>query len=82
MKQLKGEIAVVTGASTGIGKAIALQFIKEGASVFLISQSDKCIKIAKKLSSKGYSAYGMKANLENESEIDSTFHSIFQKTKK
>ena len=33
MKLLEGKVAVVTGAARGIGKAIALQFAREGADV-------------------------------------------------
>ena len=33
MKLLEGKVAIVTGAARGIGKAIALQFAKEGADV-------------------------------------------------
>src|SRR5688572_3090519 len=35
MNMLKGKGAVVTGAASGIGKAIATAFIEEGASVLL-----------------------------------------------
>ncbi len=34
--QLKGKVAVVTGAGAGIGKVIALTLAREGASVVLI----------------------------------------------
>jgi NAD(P)-dependent dehydrogenase (short-subunit alcohol dehydrogenase family) len=33
MQRLKGESALVTGSSSGIGKAIAIAMAKEGANV-------------------------------------------------
>ncbi|AFS78009.1 3-oxoacyl-[acyl-carrier-protein] reductase FabG [Gottschalkia acidurici 9a] len=36
--KLKGKIAVVTGASSGMGRAISVLFAKEGASVFAIAR--------------------------------------------
>ena len=36
MKRLEGKIAIITGASAGIGKASALLFAKEGASVGVV----------------------------------------------
>jgi NAD(P)-dependent dehydrogenase (short-subunit alcohol dehydrogenase family) len=35
MQSLKGKVAVVTGAGSGIGRAMALRFAKEGAAVVL-----------------------------------------------
>ncbi|MCB0501583.1 MAG: SDR family NAD(P)-dependent oxidoreductase, partial [Bacteroidetes bacterium] len=35
MKKFKDKVAVITGAGSGIGKALALQLAKEGASLAL-----------------------------------------------
>ena len=35
MSKLLGKVAIVTGASRGIGRAIALQLGKEGASIII-----------------------------------------------
>ncbi|WP_264336492.1 MULTISPECIES: SDR family NAD(P)-dependent oxidoreductase [unclassified Wolbachia] len=39
MGDLEGKIALITGASGGIGSAVAKRFVKEGACVILISRS-------------------------------------------
>ena len=38
MKDLAGQIAVITGASSGVGKAIAVSLAKEGASLCLVGR--------------------------------------------
>ena len=36
---LKGRTAVVTGASSGIGKAMAKVFVKEGCNIVLLARN-------------------------------------------
>ena len=39
MAQLDGRIAVITGGGRGIGRAIALRFAREGATVVVSSRT-------------------------------------------
>ena len=43
MFQLNGKIAVVTGSGSGIGKAVALLFAKQGAEVHLIDLNEEAV---------------------------------------
>ena len=48
--QLSGKIALITGASKGIGRATALTFAREGCSVFLAARSgDELEKLRKEI---------------------------------
>jgi NAD(P)-dependent dehydrogenase (short-subunit alcohol dehydrogenase family) len=41
MKRLEGKVAIITGASSGIGRATALVFAKEGAALVLAARRQK-----------------------------------------
>src|SRR5690625_282184 len=52
-KQLDGKTAIVTGASSGIGTAIAKELTKEGANVVLAARNEeKLVEIAKEINKK------------------------------
>ena len=57
---LKGKTAVITGASTGIGKEIALQMAENGANVAIIYIGDESLATAVQ---KQAESYGVKAGI-------------------
>jgi len=64
MGVLEGKVAIITGASRGIGKAIAEMFVLEGAKVAFtyLSSEEKAKKLEDELTSKGGMAKGFRSN--------------------
>ena len=49
--KFKNKVVVITGASSGIGEASALEFAKNGANIVLVGRKKaKLIEVEKKLS--------------------------------
>lgn len=67
MKLLKDKTALITGASRGIGKGIAVEFAKQGANVaFTFNASvDAAKELEKELESYGVKAKGYQSNAAN-----------------
>ncbi|MEN9640247.1 MAG: 3-oxoacyl-[acyl-carrier-protein] reductase [Bacteroidota bacterium] len=64
MKLLEGKVAIITGASRGIGKGIAEKFIAEGATVIFTyaSSDEKARALEAELAQKGGVAKGYKSD--------------------
>lgn len=71
MKKLENRIAIVTGASKGIGKAIALAFGREGANVVVMGRTTEAIEAVRDqiLQQTGLEALALTADLELETDI-------------
>ena len=67
MKLLEGKVAIVTGAARGIGKAIALQFAKEGADVAFtdLAIDDNAKATEAEIAAQGVKCKGYASNAAN-----------------
>ncbi len=80
MAKLKGKVAVVTGASKGIGAAIAQALGKEGASVVVNYASDKAgaERVVGNITASGGKAIAVKGDVAQSSDVSK----LFAETKK
>ncbi len=64
MKLLEGKVAIITGASRGIGKGMAEKFAEQGAHVAFtyLSSEEKAKKLEEELGAYGVTAKGYKSN--------------------
>jgi glucose 1-dehydrogenase len=72
-KQLAGKVALVTGASSGIGKAIAIEMGRRGASVVVnyIGSPDAAAAVVKLIEQDDGSALAIQADVSKQSEVSS-----------
>src|ERR1700758_3490556 len=70
MSILAGRIALITGASQGIGRACALELARSGASVALATRNlDKLAQVAAEISAAGGPAHAFALDIANEDSI-------------
>jgi len=69
MKELKGKVAAVTGAASGLGRAMALAFADEGMHVALGDVADAS-EVFAAVEAKGVSALAMKLDVSKAEEVE------------
>ncbi len=71
---LEGQVALVTGASRGIGRGIALALADAGAQVALAAHSsDRLCSVEREIRDRGGKATGLPVDLAEEPQIESLF---------
>ncbi len=76
--KLKGRVAIVTGASRGLGKAMALGLAREGATVVVAARTESEIEglpgtihgTAREIAALGVSSLAVKCDVTREDQID------------
>src|SRR5690349_9415116 len=75
LMRLKGKSAVITGASTGIGRAAALRFAREGARLIVADlRDDEGTSVCREIEQAGGQAHYLRTDVasrgDNERAID------------
>lgn len=77
MFRLDNKIAVITGGGSGIGRAIAVAFAKQGATVHILELSmDNASEVIKEIESAGGKAFVHICNVAIQKEVGSVFETI------
>ena len=79
MKRLLDKVAIVTGSSSGIGKAIALRFGQEGAKVVVAARRKAlCQQTAQQICRQGGDAFVIQTDVRQERQVDRLFEKTIQ----
>lgn len=78
-QRLKGQSALVTGANSGIGLAVAQQMALEGANVVVnyVTRPEAAEEVVDGIKKKGGTAIAIKADVSNEDEVKKMFRKMF-----
>jgi 3-oxoacyl-[acyl-carrier protein] reductase len=79
MSDLKGHVALVTGASQGIGRAIAIELAQRGAAVALCARNEEKLNAVRdEIAAAGGQAAVFKLDVTNDDEIKSVIKSAIE----
>lgn len=77
LKRFEGKVAVVTGASRGIGRGIALRLASEGAAVVVSANEECCADVASEIVAAGGKASSFVADVTDKVQVDALYDYTF-----
>jgi NAD(P)-dependent dehydrogenase (short-subunit alcohol dehydrogenase family) len=80
MQRLEGRIVIVTGASSGIGEAVAIAFAEAGAKVVIAARrADRLDALAERIGAAGGEALPVVADVTDEAAVEHLFEAAVEK---
>lgn len=77
MDSLVGKVAVVTGASSGIGRGIATRAASQGAIVIAVGRSaDRLRETCRSIESEGGLAFAKRCDVTSEHDVEALFYEV------
>lgn len=75
MHNIKGKVVAITGASSGMGKAIAIELAKNGAKVILgARRTEQLLQLVEDIKSTGGEATCITTDVKNKADLDRLVH--------
>lgn len=75
MHNIKGKVVAITGASSGMGKAIAIELAKNGAKVILgARRTEQLLQLVEDIKSTGGEAACITTDVKNKADLDRLVH--------
>ncbi|MFQ5798029.1 MAG: SDR family NAD(P)-dependent oxidoreductase, partial [Bacteroidota bacterium] len=80
MKLLEQKVAIVTGASRGLGRALAHRFSGEGASVVICSRSERDIhSVEQEIQGAGGECVALAADISRPADVEDLLAAVFNR---
>ncbi len=76
---IKDQVAIITGAGRGVGRATALRFAREGARVVLFSRTPAALDgVAAEIARQGYPFLSVAGDVSSEEDVHVLFQQVMQ----